>query len=114
MDVPNIEPENRKLHPIETLGRQSKPTERQDRKTSEVKQTPLSSVKKVGEFIIPGVRVAFHVSPDKSGRLWVSDLSENLVQTDAMAKDPNQWRIWLSFSHTGREYDLCRQIQPSH
>lgn len=84
IDVPNIEPENRKIHTIETLGRQSKPTERQDRKTSEVKQTLLSSVKKVGEFIIPGVRVAFHVSPDKSGRLWVSDLSENLVQTDAI------------------------------
>lgn len=82
--VPAIEPENRNIQPMETLGRQLKPTERQDRKTSDVKQKPLSSVKKVEEYIIPGVRVAFHVSPDKSGRLWVSDLSENLVQTDAM------------------------------
>lgn len=84
IDVPAIEPENRKIQPMETLGRQLKPTERQARKTSDVKQKPLSSVKKVEEYIIPGVRVAFHVSPDKSGRLWVSDLSENLIQTDAM------------------------------
>lgn len=54
IDVPNIEPENRKIHTIETLGRQSKPTERQDRKTSEVKQSKVKLLsKRSGNSLYP-------------------------------------------------------------
>lgn len=81
--LPDIEPGNKKIQDIETLSRQLKPIEKQrDREASVVEQTPTYSVEKVGECIVPNVKVAFHLTPDESGRLWVSDLSENLVQTD--------------------------------
>jgi tripartite motif-containing protein 2/3 len=41
-----------------------------------------SSVTEVRDFTAPGVDLAFHVSPDKSGRFWVSDSYGNLVHTD--------------------------------
>ena len=41
-----------------------------------------SSVTKVREYSVPGVNRAFHVSVNKSGRLWASDWCGNLVQTD--------------------------------
>jgi hypothetical protein len=53
-------------------------------KKSDVKQT-LSrspSVTKVREFKVPGVNNTFHMSLDKSDRLWASDTDGNLVQTD--------------------------------
>ena len=37
---------------------------------------------KVTEYSVPGVKSAFHVSVDTSGRLWVSDFEGNLVQID--------------------------------
>lgn len=40
------------------------------------------SVTKVKEFTVPGVGSAFHVSIDKTGRLWVSDDDDKLVQID--------------------------------
>ena len=60
-----------------------KPLE-QSKEKSDIKNTLSlsSSVTKVREYIVPGVAKAFHVSVDKSGRLWVSDWSRNLVQTD--------------------------------
>nr|XP_022336228.1 uncharacterized protein LOC111132694 [Crassostrea virginica] len=41
-----------------------------------------SSVTKVREYSVPGIDSVYHVSVDKSGRLWVSDERGNLVQTD--------------------------------
>nr|XP_022300954.1 uncharacterized protein LOC111109164 [Crassostrea virginica] len=53
VNVPNRKPEKRKIQPME-----------------------------VREHSVPGVDSAWHVSVDKSGRLWVSDDKGNLVQTD--------------------------------
>ena len=67
---------------LKYTGKQGK----QDRKKSSVKRTLSlslsSSVTKVREYSIPGVDNAWHVSVDKSGRLWVSDNMGNLVETD--------------------------------
>nr|XP_034317843.1 uncharacterized protein LOC109617176 isoform X2 [Crassostrea gigas] len=85
--VPNTKPENRKIKPMETSSTQLKPTgkqRKQDREKSDVKQTLSlsSSVTKVREYTVPGVYNVYHISLGKSGRLWVSDWSGNLVQTD--------------------------------
>eukprot|EP00105_Crassostrea_gigas_P013786 XP_011430215.1 PREDICTED: protein PML [Crassostrea gigas] len=85
--VPNTKPENRKIKPIETASTQTKPTgkqRKQDREKSDVKQTLSlsSSVTKVREYTVPNVDDVFHISLGKSGRLWVSDMVGNLVQTD--------------------------------
>ncbi|XP_078311977.1 uncharacterized protein LOC111135531 [Crassostrea virginica] len=81
--VPNIKPEKRKIQPMEAVTTHMKSTEKQKEK-SDVKQTLSlsSSVTKVREYSVPGVDIVFHVSVGKSGRLWVSDDSGNLVQTD--------------------------------
>ncbi|XP_052685924.1 tripartite motif-containing protein 2-like [Crassostrea angulata] len=88
--VPDTKPENRKIKPMETaVSTQLKPTgkqRKQDREKSEVKQSLSlslsSSVTKVREYTVPGVNRVYHVSLDKSGRLWGSDYEGNLVQTD--------------------------------
>nr|XP_022306345.1 E3 ubiquitin-protein ligase TRIM71-like isoform X2 [Crassostrea virginica] len=67
VNVPNTEPEKRKIQ-------------------SDMKQTLSlslsSSVTKVREYSVPGVTKAYHISVDKSGRLWASDDLRHLVQTD--------------------------------
>jgi streptogramin lyase len=58
--------------------------QKQDRhKKSDVKQTLSlsSSVTEVREFNVPGVSCTYHMSLDKSGRLWSSG-GGNLVHTD--------------------------------
>ena len=45
-----------------------------------------SSVTKVRECSVQGVGSAWHISKDKSSRLWVSDDEGNLVQTDLQGK----------------------------
>ncbi|XP_022339904.2 uncharacterized protein LOC111134798 [Crassostrea virginica] len=87
VNVPNTEPEKRKIQPMETVTTHLKSTEKQleqSKEKSNVKQTLSlsSSVTKVREYTVPGVGSVYHVSVDKSGRFWVSDLSGNLVQTD--------------------------------
>ena len=56
----------------------------QSKKKSDIKQTLSlsSSVTKVREYSVPGVDSVWHISVDKSGRLWASDDTGNLVQTD--------------------------------
>eukprot|EP00105_Crassostrea_gigas_P020312 XP_011439061.1 PREDICTED: uncharacterized protein LOC105336452 [Crassostrea gigas] len=87
LTVPDTEPENRKIKPMETCSTQLKPTGKggkQDREKSDVRQT-LSMpfpVTKVRKYTVPGVDNVFHISLGKSGTLWVSDWSGNLVQTD--------------------------------
>ena len=56
----------------------------QSKEKSDMKQalSLSSSVTKVREYSVPDVANLFHVSVDKSSRLWVSDWSGNLVQTD--------------------------------
>ncbi|XP_052683018.1 uncharacterized protein LOC128163452 [Crassostrea angulata] len=80
--VPNTEPENRKIKTIETASIQLKHAVKQ-RKYG-VKQTLSlsSSVTKVREYKVPGVDRVYHISLGKSDRLWVSDDSGNLIQTD--------------------------------
>ncbi|XP_065938382.1 E3 ubiquitin-protein ligase TRIM71-like [Magallana gigas] len=85
--VQNTKPENRKIKPMETASTQLKPTgkqRKQGREKSGVKQTLSlsSSVTKVREYTVPGVDDVYHISLGKSGRLWVSDIDGNLVQTD--------------------------------
>ncbi|XP_022345841.2 uncharacterized protein LOC111138260 [Crassostrea virginica] len=87
VNVPNTDPEKRKIQPMEPVTTHMKSTEKkleQSKEKSNVKQTQSlsSSVTKVRDFSVPGVREAYHVSVDKSGRLWVNDRSGNLVQTD--------------------------------
>nr|XP_022342721.1 uncharacterized protein LOC111136272 [Crassostrea virginica] len=85
--VPNTEPEKRKIQPMETVTTHMKSTEKQldqTKEKSDVKQTlSLStSVTKVKEYTVPGVDTVYHVSVEKSGRLWVSDWKGNLLQID--------------------------------
>nr|XP_022336269.1 uncharacterized protein LOC111132738 [Crassostrea virginica] len=49
---------------------------------AEPKKRKIQFMEAVREYSVPGVVNAFHVSLDKSDRLWVSDWSGNLVQTD--------------------------------
>nr|XP_022340415.1 uncharacterized protein LOC111135023 [Crassostrea virginica] len=84
---PNTEPEKRKIQPMKVVSTHMKPTEKQSEQSKEIsdmKQTMSlsSSVTKVWESNVPIVDKAIHVTLDKSGRLWVSDWSGNLVQTD--------------------------------
>ncbi|XP_022342525.2 uncharacterized protein LOC111136166 [Crassostrea virginica] len=87
VNVPNTKPEKRKIQPMEAVTTHMKSTEKQleqSKEKSDMKQTLSlsSSVTKVREYSVPGVGNAFHVSVDKSGRLWISDSQGNLVQTD--------------------------------
>ncbi|XP_022308903.2 uncharacterized protein LOC111114738 [Crassostrea virginica] len=90
VNVPNTEPEKRKIQPMEAVSTPMKFTEKQmeqSKEKSDMKPTlsPSSSVTKVREYSVPGVCRAFHVSADKSGRLWVSNW-KNLIQTDLQGK----------------------------
>nr|XP_022339902.1 uncharacterized protein LOC111134797 [Crassostrea virginica] len=85
--VPNTEPEKRKIQPMEAVTTHMKSTEKkleQSKEKSDMKQTLSlsSSVTKVRKYSVPGVDSVWHVSVDKSGRIWFSDWSGNLVQTD--------------------------------
>ncbi|XP_022308908.2 uncharacterized protein LOC111114740 [Crassostrea virginica] len=87
LNVPNTEPEKRKIQPMEAVSTPMKFTEKQlkqRREKSDMKQmlSLSSSVTKVREYSVPDVDNAYHVSVDKSGRPWVSDDDGNLVQTD--------------------------------
>nr|XP_022341352.1 uncharacterized protein LOC111135510 isoform X1 [Crassostrea virginica] len=87
VNVPNIKPQKRKIQPMEAVTTYMKSTENQleqSKEKSDLKQTLSlsSSVTKVMVYRVPGVDNVFHVSVDKSGRLWVSDHKGNLVQTD--------------------------------
>ena len=89
--VPNTEPEKRKIHPMDAVTTHIKSTEKQlgqSKEKSDMNQTLSlsSSVTKVREYNTPGVDSAFHVSVNKSGRLWVSDSKGNLVQADLQGK----------------------------
>ncbi|XP_052682110.1 uncharacterized protein LOC128162773 [Crassostrea angulata] len=85
--VPVTKPEKRKIKSMEAASTQLKLIQKQGKQVeekSEVKQTlSLSSfVTKVREYKVPGVHELRHVSLNKSGRLWISDGSGDLVQTD--------------------------------
>nr|XP_022341562.1 uncharacterized protein LOC111135624 [Crassostrea virginica] len=85
--VPNAEPKKRKIQPIVAVTTYMKSTEKQlgqSKEKSDVKQTLSlsSSVTNVREYSVLGVDSVWHVSVDKSDRLWVSDWRGNLVQTD--------------------------------
>ncbi|XP_078329850.1 uncharacterized protein LOC111113508 [Crassostrea virginica] len=87
VNVPNTEPEKRKIQPMEAVSTPMKFTEKQmeqSKEKSDMKQTLslCSSVTKVREYSVPGVEEAYHVSVEKSGRFWVSDQNGNLVQID--------------------------------
>ncbi|XP_022343236.2 uncharacterized protein LOC111136583 [Crassostrea virginica] len=90
VNISNAEPKKRKIQPMEAVTTQMKSTEKQleqSKEKSDVKQTlSLSSfITKVREYSVPGVDGVWHVSVEKSDRLWVSDWS-NLVQTDLQGK----------------------------
>nr|XP_034314524.1 protein PML-like [Crassostrea gigas] len=87
VNFPNINPDNRRIKPMENASTQLKLTGKQTRRDveiSDVKQTLSlsSSVTKVREYTVPGVDNVFHISLGKSGRLWGSDNRGNLVQLD--------------------------------
>nr|XP_022308904.1 uncharacterized protein LOC111114739 [Crassostrea virginica]XP_022308905.1 uncharacterized protein LOC111114739 [Crassostrea virginica] len=91
LNIPNTEPEKRKIQPMEAVPTPMKFTEKQmeqSKEKSDMKPTQSlsSSVTKVREYSVPGVDNACHVSVGKSGRLWVSDWRGNLVQTDLHGK----------------------------
>nr|XP_022308899.1 uncharacterized protein LOC111114735 isoform X2 [Crassostrea virginica] len=87
LNVPNTEPEKRKIQPMEAVSTPMKFTEKQSEQSkekSDMKQTLSlsSSVTKVREYSVPRIYRALHILVDKSDRLWVSDDRGNLVQTD--------------------------------
>ncbi|XP_034315452.2 tripartite motif-containing protein 3-like [Magallana gigas] len=104
IDVPNIKPDKRKIKPMATPSTQLKPTGKemkQDREKSDVKQTLSlsSSVTKVREYTVPGVKSVYHISLGKSGILWASDDKRNLVHTDLQGNQ--QQRIKTSGENEG-------------
>ena len=87
VNVPNTKPEKRKIQPMDSAAdiTSMKSTENQFEQIkgeSDMKLSLSSSVTKVMEYSVPGIDSAWHVSVDKSGKLWVSDGSRILVQTD--------------------------------
>nr|XP_022345780.1 RING finger protein 207-like [Crassostrea virginica] len=87
VNVPNAIPKKRKIQSMEAVITHIKSTEKQlgqSKEKSDMKQTLFlsSSATKFREYSVQGVVNAFHVSLDKSDRLWVSDWSGNFVQTD--------------------------------
>ncbi|XP_061175731.1 uncharacterized protein LOC133184660 [Saccostrea echinata] len=90
ISVKEAREEMRKIKPMEGFpssasAKSTRKQSEQDRymKSDVTKTISLSScVTKVREFNLLGVCSACHISLDQSGRLWVSDYSGNLVQTD--------------------------------
>jgi hypothetical protein len=90
INLKDTKPEMRKIKPMEIVSpspsvKSTSKQKKQDRhKKSDVKQTLSlsSSVTAVRKFNVPGVGRIWHMSLDKSGRLWASDYSGNLVHTD--------------------------------
>ncbi|XP_062595816.1 uncharacterized protein LOC134257189 [Saccostrea cucullata] len=86
INVPRVKREGRKIKKMNhlTLNKDSREHTKQIAQKSNMKQRlSLSfSVTEVREFTVPGVDGVWHMSLDQSGRLWVSDLIGNLVQTD--------------------------------
>ncbi|XP_065921362.1 tripartite motif-containing protein 3 [Magallana gigas] len=87
VNFPNTKPDNRRIKPMENASTQLKLPGKQTRRDvekSDVKPTLSlsSSVTKVREYTVPGVKSLYYISLGKSGRLWGSDDSGNLVLTD--------------------------------
>jgi hypothetical protein len=90
INLKHTKAEVRKIKAMETISpspsvESKSKQQKQDRnKKYDVQQTlSLSpSVTKVRKFNIPGVNSTFHMSLDKSGRLWASDDKGNFVLTD--------------------------------
>nr|XP_022341832.1 uncharacterized protein LOC111135782 [Crassostrea virginica] len=104
VNVPNTDPEKRKIQPMEPITTHMKSTEiklEKSKEKTDMKQTLTlsSSVTKVREYTVPGVGNAHHVSVDKSDRLWVSDDTGNLFQTDLQGKQLQ--KIQTSGRHEG-------------
>ncbi|XP_062609251.1 uncharacterized protein LOC134270998 [Saccostrea cucullata] len=87
---PNMKEEMRKVQPLKEkkstsyLKATSYQVMKDSKLTSNMKQTLslTSSVTEVRKFTVPGVGNVWHMSLDQSGRLWISDIAGNLVQTD--------------------------------
>ncbi|XP_022341639.1 uncharacterized protein LOC111135664 [Crassostrea virginica] len=110
VNVPNTKPEKRKIRAMEAVTTHMKSTEKQleqSKEKSDMKQTLSlsSSVTKVREYSVPGVDSVYHVSVDKSGRLWVSDDDGNLVQTDLQGKQLQKIQAsgWREGHHTATQ-----------
>lgn len=89
--APNTKPEKRKIKPIEIASAQLKFEEKQkqlDGEKFDVKQALLPScfVTKVRQYTVPGVERVYHISVGQSGRLWASDNSGKLIQTDLQGR----------------------------
>ncbi|XP_052692239.1 uncharacterized protein LOC128170502 [Crassostrea angulata] len=89
--VPTTKPASRKIKPMDITSTQLKPTRKlkeADGDELEVNQklSLSSSVTNVKEYIVPGLKSVCHISGGKSGILWASDASGNLVQTDLHGK----------------------------
>ncbi|XP_065935659.1 tripartite motif-containing protein 2-like [Magallana gigas] len=89
--VPTAKPAYRKIKPMYITSTQLKPTRKlkeADGDELEVnqKRSLSSSVTIVKEYIVLGVDSVCHISGGKSGILWASDASGNLVQTDLQGK----------------------------
>nr|XP_034320365.1 uncharacterized protein LOC117687623 [Crassostrea gigas] len=101
--VPTTKPASRKIKPMDITSTQLKPTrklEEADGDELEINQklSLSSSVTNVKEYIVPGVASVYHISGGKSGILWASDGSGNLVQTDLQGKQ-------LQIIKTSGEYE---------
>ncbi|XP_022345275.1 uncharacterized protein LOC111137872 [Crassostrea virginica] len=86
IQLPDTGPEKWRKNPMDITSTPLKCTGQQmgqESKKSDMKQTLSlsSSVTKVREYNVPGVKKACHVSVDKSGGLWASD-TNSLVHTD--------------------------------
>lgn len=104
-------PELRSIKSLESCTSTSKEVKREYPKASNVQQTqsPSASVIKVRELTVPGVERLFHVSLDKSDKVWASDNTGNLVQTDLqgnMLQEINTSRQGVGYHSVTENDDL--------
>eukprot|EP00105_Crassostrea_gigas_P031685 XP_011454456.2 PREDICTED: uncharacterized protein LOC105347194 isoform X2 [Crassostrea gigas] len=96
VNVPSITSEARKIKPMETRDAQSNPSDKQ--KKQEIKKK--TSATKVREFKVQGVDSAiWHLSLDKSGKLWVSNMETSIVQTDLQGNQLQQIQTCGGFGY---------------
>nr|XP_011419132.2 E3 ubiquitin-protein ligase TRIM71-like isoform X1 [Crassostrea gigas]XP_011419141.2 E3 ubiquitin-protein ligase TRIM71-like isoform X1 [Crassostrea gigas] len=111
LHVDQTKPELRSIKALESCTSTSKEVKGEYPKASNVQQTesPSASVIKVRELTVPGVERLFHLSIDTAEKVWASDNSGNLVQTDLqgnMLQEINTSRQGVGYHTVTENADL--------
>ncbi|XP_011419149.2 E3 ubiquitin-protein ligase TRIM71-like [Magallana gigas] len=111
LHVDQTKPELRRIKALESCTSTSKEVKGEYQKASNVQQTesPSASVIKVRELTVPGVERLFHLSIDTAEKVWASDNSGYLVQTDLqgnMLQEINTSRQGVGYHTVTENADL--------